>query len=178
MSDTGLEVGGNIFSTQTTANVVVIGHGVNTQGVMGAGFAKLISDKFPEVKSSYIAACRDGSLVAGGTQIVMSSNPSCAIANIASQQFPGADATVDRLRSGLELMFDQLRQNNSTTFDARLPLIGAGIGGIPPTVAADTIFDTVYRSCPENATVTLYLLPTDDHTPDVARRWESWQIPF
>lgn len=49
---------GDIFTTQAQ----VIGHGVNTQGLMGNGVARTIRIMYPSVFKAYQQACDDGTL--------------------------------------------------------------------------------------------------------------------
>ena len=51
---------GDIFTTQAQ----VIGHGVNTQGLMGNGVARTIRIMYPSVFKAYQQACDDGTLYA------------------------------------------------------------------------------------------------------------------
>lgn len=154
----------DIFADGNEGVVTVIGHGVNVRGVMGAGFAALIARRFPAVKAEYVRACSDGGLTAGITQVVPVS-PTLAIANIASQMNPGADATVENLRSGLEDLYLKSAATG-VPVHVRLPLIGAGIGGIDPLTAAGTIL-SVADGAAGNIATTLHLLPSDEHTEAV-----------
>lgn len=163
-----LVIDGDIFATPLPREVVVVGHGVNTQGAMGAGFAKLIADRFPRVKRNYQLACVDGRVVAGRTQLLSESN-NLFVANIASQNRLGRDARLVWLESALEDMYEQLGRLFPATVSVqvRLPLIGAGIGGLDPVKAAGTIFDVADKS-PLNIVTSLYLLSVDGHTNTVA----------
>ena len=151
--------------------VTVIGHGVNIKGVMGAGFAALVAKRFPDVKSAYVDACRAGTLTAGRTQVVPV-NSHLSIANIASQVNPGADATVENLKAGLENLYAKAAMVGIPVH-VRLPLIGAGIGGIDPITAARTILAAADASS-ANVTTALHLLPSDDHTSAVVAYCRGW----
>ena len=52
---------GDIFTTQAQ----VIGHGVNTQGLMGNGIAHTIHIMYPSVFKAYQQVCDDGTLYGG-----------------------------------------------------------------------------------------------------------------
>lgn len=153
--------------------VTVIGHGVNIKGVMGAGFAALVAKRFPDVKSAYVDACRAGTLTAGRTQVVPV-NSHLAIANIASQVNPGADATVENLWAGLDDLYRQAAIVNMPV-QVRLPLIGAGIGGIDPITAAHAILSAASNAS-YNVHTSLHLLPTDEHTSAVVSYYRGWTL--
>lgn len=149
----------------------VIGHGVNTRGLMGAGFAALIARRFPDVKRVYVHACNAGNLRAGMAQVVPV-DAMLSVANIASQVNPGADATIENLRAGLN---DLYRQAALVTVPVhvRLPLIGAGIGGIDPVAAAHTILAAA-AGASSNVTTSLHLLPSDVHTDALMAHYHAW----
>ena len=158
-----IDIDGDIFSTDTTSEVIVVGHGVNVRGVMGAGFAALVANKFPEVKKSYQDACsRQDGLTTGSTQIVLA-RPSLTpmyIANIASQHNPGADAREEWLEQGLKHMYAQIQTAAPYTFSVRLPLIGGGIGGLTPAQSIGIISRAA--EIPDfTVTTTLYLRSSD-----------------
>lgn len=163
----------DIFADGDEGVVTVIGHGVNTRGVMGAGFAALIARRFPLVKSAYVRACSDGGLTAGNTQVVPVT-ATLAVANIASQVNPGADATVEHLRDALGALYLQASKV-ATPVHIRLPLIGAGIGGIDPLTAAGVILAAA-EGASANVTTTLYLLPSDEHTEAVMAYCRGWSV--
>jgi len=161
----------DIFSDFRDDETVVIGHGVNVKGVMGAGFAALIARRFPDVKSTYQQACINGALPVGSTQIVPV-DATLSVANIASQEHPGPDATVERLLSGLRDLYRQT-EAVSVPVNVRLPLIGAGIGGIDPITAAHAILLTACDA-PDHVRTSLHLLTSDEHTASVVAYHRGW----
>lgn len=119
---------GDLFGT----HLDVLGHGVNLRGIMGAGVAKIVHQRFPSVFTAYHEACGDGSLTAGTAQLVpvqeSSDGRELFIANIASQVNLGADANIALLDSGVR---DAVRQARILGKNGiALPRIGAGIGGL------------------------------------------------
>lgn len=119
---------GDIFDSYAP----VIGHGVNIYGVMGAGIAKTVRHLYPSVYRVYRQACEEAALLGGQTLIVEAEewdgdNPRY-IANISSQEAPGADAKFELLHDGLKMTLDQMTTAGYTTL--ALPHIGAGIGGL------------------------------------------------
>lgn len=119
---------GDIFATQAQ----VIGHGVNTQGLMGNGIARSIRIMYPSVFKAYQQACDDGTLYGGQCLIAMADEHNGddprLIANIAAQVLPGAEAKLHLLAEGLDNMFLQMEQLGLNT--VALPRIGAGVGGL------------------------------------------------
>lgn len=158
-------IGGDIFNTDNTDTPVVIAHGVNVKGVTG-GFAALVFGKiFPETVPDYLEACHDGFLTPGRTQIVPTNTRNVFVANIASQENPGADARLEWLVSGLDRMYVSLNRLRSSV-EVRLPLIGGGIGGIDPIQAADAIRLSA-KMASNGINTSLYLLENDPHTAEV-----------
>lgn len=116
---------GDIFTTQMHA----IGHGVNVYGMMGAGIAKIVATKFPQVLAPYKQACRDKSLVPGSMQYVqVGESPDFYILNMASQRRPGKDARLEWIESSVEasIIFAQTRRLEGFA----VPRIGSNIGGL------------------------------------------------
>lgn len=173
-----LRIDDNIFE-RSDNKTLVVGHGVNVRGLMGAGFAKLVADRYPNVKKTYVMACMDGTLTMGQTQLLVA-EPGVWVANIASQERPGRDAREVWLGSALDSMYLQLNchgvGHGTNSIDVRLPLIGAGIGGLDPVRAADIILAASNAHDSSFINTTLYLLSGDLHTEKVsnhlARRQE------
>lgn len=119
---------GDIFETEAQ----VIGHGVNIRGLMGAGIAKTVRHLYPSVFREYRDACENETLEGGECLLVKAEewdgDEPRYIANISSQINPGANASLDLLRKGLEDTFQQLDYASLTSL--ALPRIGAGIGGL------------------------------------------------
>lgn len=113
---------GDLFTTELKA----IGHGVNCSGVMGAGIAKPIKDKWPNNFKNYEAACRGGFLAPGYTMVVVEDGMS--IFNMATQSRPGRfarydwvfGAALDAAEQAVEMGLDSIA----------IPMIGCGIGGL------------------------------------------------
>lgn len=115
---------GNIFDSEAE----VIGHGVNTYGVMGAGIAKQIRERFPHVYAAYRRACDSGNFLPGMTLPVEDPDTGVWIMNLASQERPGADARLEWLEESLTEALRQMPNVGLTSL--ALPQIGAGIGGL------------------------------------------------
>ena len=78
-----------------TASSLIIGHGVNCAGLMGAGIAKQFKAKYPHNFLNYEAACKAGQLKPG--QVHVNFERDKYIVNMATQKMPGADATYPRV---------------------------------------------------------------------------------
>lgn len=106
----------------------VIGHGVNLQGVMGAGIAATFAAKYPNMYQSYRSACKSGMLQLGYTYMYANPEDDQIVANIATQQFAGKNAQLWAVGSGIE---DTLRKMYVADLETLgLPEIGCGIGGL------------------------------------------------
>lgn len=113
---------GDMFTTELHA----IGHGVNCAGVMGAGIAKPIKEKYPNNFANYRAACRRGLLTPGKTMWCLEDGMN--IFNMASQRVPGRDAQYGWLFSST---LDAATQAVQAGLDSiAIPMIGCGIGGL------------------------------------------------
>ena len=193
-----VKVSDNIFtdnklSSQSTS---VVAHGVNTRGVMGAGFAKQVASRFPSVVAPYAAACSSGELTTGKSLVLLDEPSGVFVANVASQDKPGRYATMEWLRNGLLDMYRQMstfrfayksQGVNKPPFEVRLPLIGGGIGGIDPVDAARVIFDTadmvrnvhpMLNGEPTVSSVTLYLRAGESHNAAVLNAFDAYYKEF
>lgn len=164
----GVQVNENIFDPETICTAVVVAHGVNTRGVMGAGFAALIANDYPQVKADYQQECRSGNLQPGGVHVARATEH-VFVANVASQQVPGRDARVEWLVDGLNALYDLMAAKPDITFDVRMPLIGAGIGGLSPSVSVNTIYGIARDRRTHNIMPTLYLRSQDHGYPEAVQ---------
>ena len=115
-----------------------IGHGVNTQGLMGAGIAKEFRRRYPSMFNEYAFLCKYDILDPGGCFFWAS--PDIAVLNLASQDQPGANAKYKWLAQSL---FTGLMTLESTGRNALgLPWIGCGIGGLDQDKALEVIEET------------------------------------
>jgi Predicted phosphatase homologous to the C-terminal domain of histone macroH2A1 len=118
---------GNIFDTDALA----IGHGVNTQGVMGAGIAVQFKNRWPDMYHAYRRACLSGSF-SGGQVLPWGVGEGRIVLNIASQEAPGANASYEFLFNGVSKSLPWLEAMGITTL--ALPRIGSGIGGLDQNI--------------------------------------------
>lgn len=116
-----IEKTGNLFDTHCNA----IGHGVNCQGVMGAGIAKTFKDKYPHNYDVYLEQCCVFGLKPGGVLITQEFD---FVVNLASQDLPGPYAQYNWLYQSAYAAAKQLQQFHVERL--ALPEIGCGIGGL------------------------------------------------
>lgn len=108
----------------------VIAHGCNTLGVMGAGFAKQVKDRYPAAFREYKRAERDSGLRLGEVSFARV-GPKLWIANVLTQsRIYGAKGEVLADMDAIEAGFQRVGE-----FAARqgvaveMPLIGCGLAG-------------------------------------------------
>jgi O-acetyl-ADP-ribose deacetylase (regulator of RNase III) len=143
------------------ANEAAIAHGCNTQGVMGAGVARLVRDNYPSVYREYRLACNGRSFVVGTAQAVWSDPREDAddrlIYNLGTQRHPGKDATV----WGVFLSFANMAEDAfARGINAiAIPRIGCGIGGLKWPDVFEAIEEALDRSTHPNLSIVVYDLP-------------------
>ena len=81
---------GDLLDLLEAGTINVIAHQVNTKGVMGAGIAKQIADRYPEVLKEYKTLCSNTENLLGSVQI-LSNNDDKTILNVFSQLDYDAD---------------------------------------------------------------------------------------
>jgi O-acetyl-ADP-ribose deacetylase (regulator of RNase III) len=117
---------GDIFTTRARA----MGHGVNTEGVMGAGIAAQFRVRFPEMYRQYRVLCQNGDLNVGETFVfhIPGQDQGYFLYNIASQDLPGPHAKMEWLEDGVRAALIHAEKNSIYTI--ALPRIASGIGGL------------------------------------------------
>jgi len=120
------DIKGDLFSAPDDA----IGHGVNIYGLMGAGVAKVIHNKFPATYNTYWTHCATAQLKPG-TNLITGESRGAGIKyifNMATQIAPGSDARYDLV----ELCFLEARVQLEYlgVESIAIPRIGCGIGGL------------------------------------------------
>lgn len=115
---------GDVFSTQAAA----IGHGVNVDGVMGAGVAKAFKARYPEMFRAYSQACRSGTLGVGGFLPWYSEPDKRWVYNLASQDRPGPRAKAKWVQHAAEQAL--AHADHVGVRLVAIPQIGCGIGGL------------------------------------------------
>ena len=114
---------GDLFTSDAPA----IGHGVNCQGVMGAGIARTFRDKYPGMYKWYRECCQGNSLKPGEV-LDWADDEGKIILNIVTQDLPGANAKFTYLIAGLVNACVYLKYDGIDRL--AIPRIGCGIGGL------------------------------------------------
>lgn len=117
-----IEINGDLFTSDSTA----LGHGVNVEGLMGAGIAPYFARLFPQMYMDYRALCAAKLLHPGDVHVHTTLN--LTIYNIASQDRPGKHARLDWLLDGVDAALDHAQSVGHSVL--AIPRIGCGIGGL------------------------------------------------
>lgn len=107
---------------------LAIGHGVNTQGVMGAGVAREFRDRYPEMFDTYRDLCRQGKL-SPGEAMLYEVSASRVVCNLATQRFLGANALVSWVIDAVKDAATSLIEHYHC-YELATCRIGCGIGGL------------------------------------------------
>jgi O-acetyl-ADP-ribose deacetylase (regulator of RNase III) len=111
------------------SNAMYIAHQVNCRGVMGAGVARQISDRYPKVADEYRAVCkinRPAQLL--GTAHNVWIDKTHAIVNIFGQDGFGRDGRVYTDYNALEHAFSEMERDILTNDSIAMPYrIGCGL---------------------------------------------------
>lgn len=102
----------------------IIAHGCNAQGVMGAGFASLVRDKYPGAYARYLSVSQ---LVLGSVNYETIGD--VTVANCITQQYYGKDP--DRVYVDYTAVANSLREvsmaANRLNVPMYIPFIGSGL---------------------------------------------------
>lgn len=134
-----VEYAGDLFR----ANAAAIGHGVNCRGLMGAGIAKEFRRRWPNMYDEYRKLCEERLLQPGQIYPYRiardpEEDPSpWYVINVASQEYPGPDASYEWLESGVRAALDFCTDRGLVSL--ALPRIGCGIGGLSWEKVRDTL---------------------------------------
>lgn len=116
---------GDLFTTDAK----FIAHGVNCVGVMGAGVAWSVRDRFPETYLAYNQRCKQGKLGPGGLFAHFENDK--FIVNLATQDQPGAHARYEWVFECFYKLSRKLSTlSNNEKITVAIPQIGCGIGGL------------------------------------------------
>jgi len=116
---------GDLFTTDAK----IIAHGANIKGVMGAGVAKTIKEKFPANFKFYKHVCDVGLAVPG--EFTGVPDRGVVILNLYTQDNPGANARYEWVFASVMDFFrfySPTEKAWGTTI--AIPEIGSGIGGL------------------------------------------------
>lgn len=116
-------------AAKTNADLIV--NTVNTVGVMGAGVAKDVKDRYPDIMPPYVEACRTRTLLPGGVQLLRMIDGKF-IVNLASKKHFNAPSEMSWVGFGLfnlRRILDLPQMRGVKT--VMLPPPGAGLGRLP-----------------------------------------------
>lgn len=120
----------------------VIAHQTNCKGVMGAGIALAIRNKYPEIMPPYQSACNTGNML-GKCQLIETVDGQYFIANLFGQAGfgSGKQTNYDALQSALNSLVEQMCENGLTSVS--MPYnIGCGLAGGDWNVVLDMLVKT------------------------------------
>lgn len=126
-------INGNLLDMAENGDFDVIIHGCNCRNVMGAGIARQIAMRYPQVLQTdmnYQAAFKDDPEMQLGTfshsNVVMHDDTRFTVVNAYTQINPGADFELEALEKALK---DVLKTFGGKGNRFGYPQIGCGIGG-------------------------------------------------
>ena len=120
---------GDLFDVlDQTDGPVVLGHGVNAEGIMGAGIAAQFRVRYPEMYNNYANLCKDGSLRPGDSWIWHEDVDRVHIANLVTQDKSGPNAAYRWVGQSLRAVAAWAEQECIP--EIHIPKIGCGIGGL------------------------------------------------
>ena len=118
------EIQGDLFAVPGPD---ALAHGVNCQGVMGAGIAVEFKRRWPVMFHRYYVACANGSLVAGTALACPETSPRW-IYCMATQAIPGPFARDEYIMPALGGVVEHAQRNGVKRIG--MPRIGCGLGGL------------------------------------------------
>lgn len=123
----------------TTVEEGIIGHQVNLQGVMGAGLAEQIKEKWPSVCRRYKHWCSDAHL---GEVMVVPVTDTLTVANLAGQDRYGSNGIDTDYKSLAEALGNLKGYADAKSKQIYLPYkIGCGLAGGDWKIVKDIIED-------------------------------------
>ena len=134
---------GDLFKVPANESVA-IAHGCNILGIMGGGIALDVKRVFPEMYEEYHELCKNKKIGAGDffySPQRLGKQP-INVYNLMTQSgINGAD--IQFIRMAFERMFEDANKKGIKTI--YIPMIGAGLGGISPSVCFNIYLETVER---------------------------------
>lgn len=108
----------------------ILGHGVNCQGVMGAGIAKRFADRYPDMYYSYVSHSRDW--LRPGMCSFHFVEEGKVVVNLATQDKPGPNARYGWVVASIVSAVSAMSNVPvlAPVREMAIPRIGCGIGGL------------------------------------------------
>lgn len=155
---------GNLLENSVGAEALA--HGVNCEGVMGAGIAFQFRNEFPLMYETYKHLCSAG-MTPGYSCLVWDNKKdkddpkkikTTSIFLLTTQLKIGANAKIEYVTNSL---LDMKRQANATGISSiAIPKIGCGIGGLN---FKNVLYETVRIFAPWHGTLCVYLLSEKEY---------------
>jgi O-acetyl-ADP-ribose deacetylase (regulator of RNase III) len=124
-----------------------LAHGVNCEGVMGAGIATLFRARFPYMYAQYKADCEAGIVKPGNYDVVRAdfNGREVMVVNLATQDKPGANASYEWLAEAIVPFANRAMAPENVARHGKvvaIPEIGCGIGGLEWPVVEEILIAT------------------------------------
>jgi O-acetyl-ADP-ribose deacetylase (regulator of RNase III) len=144
-----------------------IAHGCNTRGLMGAGIAKIVADRYGSVYVDYATACSPHNkstsrFVPGDAQLCYAA-PDRIVFNLATQDHPGAHAAYHWVERSFARMFELMYVIEER--EVAIPRIGCGIGGLK-WHGVEEMIKRAQATAPGSPSVVVYT-----HTSEKDKQW-------
>lgn len=107
-------------------NAELIFHGCNALGLFGAGVAKIMGEKYPELKEEYIELCNAKRFNPG--EVLFYKTEDSWIANMCTQFYPGRNAKIEYIVDSMAGVLEFALDNDIKTVSG--PRVGCGIGSL------------------------------------------------
>ena len=122
-----IEVKGDVWDL-FDPTTMALAHGCNARGVMGAGFAKQVRDRYPECYRSYNLACATRPDIELG-HVLPWAGDGTVIYNLITQIEPGPNGDLAAISRAMLVALDDASFRSIGTIIC--PRIGAGIASLP-----------------------------------------------
>lgn len=119
-----IEIQGDMFADLKEGDVIA--HGCNSMGVMGAGVAKIVRERFPKNYKRYTDLCDIREFRPGTAMYYQEKG--IGIYNLGTQFKPGADANLMNIRSSVKDMLNYAAFRGQ--WKIKTVRLGCGIGGL------------------------------------------------
>lgn len=143
---------GDLFQTDRK----IIAHGVNCKGAFGAGVARQIAKRYPDVKRGYIRKYEYPGWKLGQCQFILTDNK-VVVVNMATQETYGKTGVYVSY-DAIKLCFEQVLDYCETTGEGlAIPRVGAGLAG-----GEWLIIEAIIRDCLAKRNVEVDVYSVDD----------------
>lgn len=163
---------GDVFKLENNSPAY-LGHGVNIQGNMGGGIARVLADRILDLENQYRKDCQfhnnTSKLFLGGASLLLGNNTyfthsdNLCIVNMFTQKLAGAFAYEGHIFSCMNAFIKE-KVNPFVRTKLYLPLIGAGIGGLDEEKVIIAIATSLFLSeWSDDANLDVFLVTSFKH---------------